>query len=88
MPNRTLTPLDVFMARLIELGGDGVRLGETGFRLTVSPIQLHTEDAYKQCASANIPAAGLVRILAQLGITPDQLTALTAPAVRTGTEAA
>lgn len=82
--NRPLTPIDVLMARLTEIAGEPIRLGQTGFRLTVAPVPMHTPDAYTQCASVDFTDAGLVRILTQLGITPGLLAALTAT---TGTTA-
>ena len=87
MPNRPLTPIDVLAARLAELAADPIRLGETGFRLTLAPVSMHTPDAYTQCHSVDFTDAGLARILTQLGITPQMLAALTAQP-DTGTEAA
>lgn len=86
--NRPLAPIDVLAARLTELAGDPILFGQTGFRLTIAPIHIHTPDAYKQCHSVDFTDAGLIRILTQLGITSDLLTALTTPATQTGTEAA
>ncbi|MFG2540648.1 hypothetical protein ACGFU4_35960 [Streptomyces sp. NPDC048511] len=84
---KTMTPIDVLAARLAELAGDPILLGQTGFRLTIAPVPMHTPDAYTQCHSVDITDAGLARVLTQLGITPDALAALTAQP-ETGIEAA
>jgi len=86
--NRPLTLIDVLAARLTEIAGEPIRLGQTGIRATFTPVPMHTPDAYTQCVSVDFTDAGLVRILDKLGITSDLLTALTAPAAQTGTEAA
>lgn len=85
--NRPLTLIDVLAARLTEIAGEPIRLGQTGFRATLAPVPMHTEDAYTQCHSVDFTDVGLVRILDQLGITSDLLTALTTQPV-TGIEAA
>ncbi|MFF2731804.1 hypothetical protein ACFVS9_28335 [Streptomyces sp. NPDC058008] len=76
MPNRPLTPIDVFMGRLIDLNSDGVRHGEPGTRLIVAPIPMHAADAHTQCYSVDITEDGLIRILEQLGVTAEQLAVM------------
>lgn len=63
---------------LLTLGGDGIRTGHTGTRITLSPIPIHAENAHEQCYSVDVEAAGLARILDRLNV----------PATQTGTEAA
>ncbi|MEV5129205.1 hypothetical protein AB0K87_01580 [Streptomyces sp. NPDC053705] len=87
MPNRPLTLIDILAAQLTAIAGDPIRLGQTGIRTTLAPIPMHTPDAYTQCTSVDLTDAGIIRILARLGVTPEQ-TAVMLAQPETGTEAA
>lgn len=63
---------------LLALGGDGIRTGHTGTRITLSPVPIDAQNAHEQCYSVDIDTAGLNRILDRLNM----------PATQPGTEAA
>lgn len=85
--NRPLTLIDVFAAQLTAIAGEPVRLGQTGIRVNLAPIPMRTPDVHTQCTSVDLTDAGIIRILHQLGITPELLAVMLAQPV-TGTEAA
>lgn len=76
---RTLTTIDVLKVALIRIAGTGIRVGQTGVRITISPVPMYTEDAHTKCVSLDITDAGLAEVINQLGVTPEQLAALTTP---------
>jgi len=61
---------------LMLIGGDGIRAGRTGVRITLSPIPIDAENAHQECYSVDMEAAGLAKVTAKLS------------APETGTEAA
>ncbi|WP_404974780.1 hypothetical protein [[Kitasatospora] papulosa] len=63
---------------LLALGGDGIRAGRTGIRITLSPVPIHADKAHEQCYSVDVETDGLNRILDRLNV----------PAAQSGTEAA
>lgn len=76
MPNRPLTDADTLAALLHQLA-DGIRLGQTGTRITIAPIPMHTPDAHQHCYSVDLTDAGVAHLV----------TALRTAAPTTGTEA-
>lgn len=63
---RPLTDVDRLAALFILLGGDSIRVGQTGIRVTLSPIPVEHPDAHKKCHSVDLTDAGLANLVAKL----------------------
>lgn len=68
---KTPTGIHAFAYELLRTtGGEPLRIGQTGYRITLAPLPINTEHAHEECYSLDITPTGLAHATNALRTTP------------------